>query len=734
MINTAWKTGLGLAAIGVFMAAAGERARSEPDELARYDRRIKPQDRAHWAFQPVRPVPPPAVKNTAWVRTPIDRFILATLEAKGWQPAPAAEPGALLRRVYLDLIGLPPTPQEQDRFLRATSAEAIDGVVAELLTRPSYGERWGRHWLDLVRFAESNGYERDGTKPFAWRYRDYVIEAFNRDKPYDRFVLEQLAGDELPHNGAWHERDNPLLATGYYRLGPWDDEPANPQEDRFDQLEDMVNTTSQVFLGLTLACARCHNHKFESLTMHDYYRMVAVFNPLQRPRNGRTELDLPVGTPLQIEAEAVRQRDLAQLQRAADPLRRQLIQAHLAVLTPGATALPTLAKLPGLQSPALRSTRGDLERNETERGRLNALPKLSRGYFLHEPPGAVPATFLLIRGQAARPGPEVQPGVPAVLTEAQPAFRAGSTTSGRRLTLARWIAHAENPLTARVIVNRVWQHHFGQGLVRTPSDFGTRGERPTHPELLDWLAGWFVREGWSLKKLHALIIASNAYRMSQRFDAEYATVDPENRLLWRMPRTRLEVEVIRDAMLAASGHLNPRMFGPSVLPPISREALDGHSDPDKVWKPSGEREAARRTVYVFLKRSMLVPLLEVLDLCDTARSAAQRNVTSVAPQALAMFNGDFVNRQAQHLADRLRREAGHEPERQVELGYRLVLCRPPNPVERAALLDYLVREAEQRKQEAAHRQEKLNDSDLQQQALTQMCRVLFNLNEFVYAD
>jgi hypothetical protein len=638
----------------------------------------RPKDTSarHWAFQPVQPIVIPKVRNAAWVRNPIDRFVLAKLEAEGWKPSPPAPPRALLRRVYLDLIGLPPTPAEQDVFLKDPSPEALDHAVSELLARPQYGERWGRHWLDLVRYAETNGYERDATKPHAWRYRDYVIRSFNADKPFDRFLLEQLAGDELPDADA-----ETLIATGYYRLGPWDDEPADPKEDRFDQLDDMLNTTAQVFLGLTLACARCHDHKFEPLTQTDYYRMVAVFNPLQRPQDGRTELDRPAGTPRQVRAQRERDRRIAALRAA----------------------------LVGAPSPVR------LAAVEAEVGRLrDATPDLPRGYFMHEPSPKAPPTHLLIRGQASRPGAEVTPGLPAVLTTTPPEFLPpGEHTSRRRLSLARWLARPENPLTARVIVNRVWQFHFGEGLVRTPSDFGTMGESPTHPELLDWLADWFVTDaGWSLKKLHRLILASNTYRMSKRWNPEYGAADPENRLFWRVPYRRLEVEAIRDSMLAVSGRLNPKMYGPSMYPHVPREAMEGHSDPDRIWKPFDEKEASRRTIYAFIKRSLVVPMLEVLDLCDTARTSARRATTTVAPQALSLFNGDFVNRQARHLGRRLEREAGADPAKQLALAYRLTLCRPITASERKTLLQFLE----------------------QEQSLEQVCRVILNLNEFVYPD
>lgn len=673
---------LGLAWFIAALVVAGQARAAEPEvaALARFDALIKASDRRHWAFQPVRAPDPPTVRDRAWVRSPVDQFLLATLEETDWRPAAAAEPPALLRRLYLDLIGLPPTLAEQEAFLQDPSPSAWSRAVEDLLARPAYGERWGRHWLDLVRYAESNGYERDAAKPHVWRYRDYVIQAFNADRPFDRFLLEQLAGDELPDADG-----ETIVATGYYRLGPWDDEPADPREDRYDQLDDMVNTTAQVFLGLTLGCARCHDHKFEALTMHDYYRMVAVFQTLQRPRNGRTEMDLPA---------APRGERWAAL---GGPF--ACVGSPLHPFTAGSALAPVLGQ--------------------------------PRAYVMDEPGRQPPPTHLLARGQASRPGPAVEPGVPAVLVPSQPTFLPpGKFTSQRRLSLARWLASPRNPLTARVIVNRVWQYHFGEGLVRTPSDFGVMGDAPTHPELLDWLADWFVREGWSIKKLHRLILNSNAYQMSKRWHPAYGPRDPENRLLWRFPFRRLEVEPIRDSMLAVSGRLSRHMYGPSMFPPVPRAALEGNSDPDKIWKPSPEPEASRRTVYAFVKRSMVVPLLEVLDLCDTARTSAKRNITSVAPQALTLFNGEFVNQQAAHFAKRLEREAGPVPERQVELAYRLALSRPPTMTEKSRLLRFLAEEkANQIKETTPAAAETPG-----RRALVQMCRVVFNLNEFVYPD
>ncbi len=694
--------------VATLAGAAGWADKPRGHDLASYDALIKPSDRKHWAFQPVRKPAIPQVKNAGWVRHPIDAFVLAKLEAKGYSPSPPAEPRAILRRVYLDLVGVPPTLAEQEAFLKdyqgadtPRSRQALDRIIDDLLCRPSYGERWGRHWLDLVRYADTNGYERDGTKPSVWRYRDYVIRAFNDDKPFDRFILEQLAGDELPDASA-----ETLIATGYCRLGPWDDEPADPKEDRFDQLDDMVSTTSLVFLGLTLGCARCHNHKFDALTQHDYYRMVAIFDPLQRPLKGREELDVPAWPRPQM----------AQATRA--------VSRRVAGLSnPFAAAGPI--PLPATAIVSLRL------QDESRK----PIPKVPHGYFLQEASPNSPPTHLLLRGKAARPGPQVQPGVPAVLVSNQPTFLPPDEhTSRRRLSLARWIASPDNPLTARVIVNRIWQYHFGEGLVRTPSDFGVQGQPPTHAELVDWLADRFVKEGWSVKKLHRLILTSNAYRMSKKWNPQYGAKDPENRLLWRVHYRRLEVEAIRDSMLAVSGQLNPKMYGPSMYPQVPKEALEGHSDPDKIWKPFDEQEASRRTVYAFIKRSMVVPMLEVLDLCDTAHSTARRVVTTVVPQALTLFNGDFVNRQAGHLADRLVRDVGDEAEKQIDRAYLLALCRPPSARERDVMLRFLKQEADNLVKESSEKGQPLDGKAGRHKALQQMCRVILNLNEFVYAD
>ncbi len=692
----------------------------------------------HWAFQPVSRPAVPEVRHKEWPSNPIDAFVLAKLETRGWRPAARAEGSALLRRAWLDLLGIPPPLAAQQAW--AGSPRDWARVIDDLLARPGHGERWARHWLDLVRYAETNGYERDAIKPFVWRYRDYIIHALNADKTYDRFLREQLAGDELADRSA-----ETMIATGFYRLGHWDDEPADPLTDRFDQLDDILNTTSQSILGLSLACARCHDHKFEPLTMKDYYSLLAVFDPLERPRAGRRELTLPAGSRAEIAEREERDRRIGELQAEETKLRNASIGRFLAS---GKTGLPQ----PILDAFALKAEKrnaGQKKRVAENQERFAAAhaawaspdfkngmariavelrtlrertPDLPEGYFMREKSPKPPVTHVLVRGQATRPGERVQPAAPAALTgPALAPSKPDQYTTRRRLELARWITSRDNPLTARVIVNHVWRHHFGEGLVRG-GDFGTAGPKPTHPELLDWLSHWFMHEAdWSLKKLHRLIMTSSTWRMSRARNEEYATVDPDNLLLWRAPYRRLEAEAIRDSMLAVSGRLNRRIGGPSMYPSVPPQALEGHSDPEQIWKPLDEEDASRRTVYAFIKRSMVVPMLETLDLCDTTRPSTGRMTTTVAPQALTLYNGEFVNRQARHFAARLQRKAGDEPAKQIEQAFQLALCREPSETEVSAALDFLVRESN-------------NALNSKQQALTQLCRVILNLNEFVYPE
>lgn len=719
-----------------------------PDEV------VPPAPAEHWSFQPLQRPPTPAVEDASWPRNPLDHFILSRLEARGLPPSADATPPVLFRRLHLDLTGLPPTPAEQEAFARAAatnSAVALDEVIAQLLTRTAYGERWARHWLDLVRYADSNGYERDAAKPLVWQYRDYVIRSLNADKAYARFVQEQLAGDELPEVST-----ETVIATGFNRLGHWDDEPADVDADRFDQLDDLVRTTSEAFLGLTLGCARCHDHKFEPLSARDYYSVVAVFAPLQRPRNGRTELTLPAGSPAEVAALTERNRELARLEGEASAarakFREEYLQSDRCKLPAETLAAWRLAadkrsdaqkklvgestktldeELAAAQPESLRQQLAVIDK--TKNSLRDKTPDLTEGYFLNEPPGvAVPATHVLLRGNPHRPGDAVPAAVPAILRPTPLSTPEGERrTSGRRLAFARWLTAPENPLLARVLVNRVWQQHFGAGLVRTPGDFGLMGEAPTHPELLDWLAHWFIHDvQGSLKQLHRLLLTSRTWRLSRQPGPQVATLDPENRLWSHIPYRRLEVEAIRDSMLAASGQLNPRLFGPPMFPDIPVQALESNTDKESIWTASNESEQSRRTIYAFIKRGLVVPMLEVLDLCDTVQSTPRRQITTVAPQALTLFNGTFVNTQARHLAERLRQEAGPEATARLELAYRLALGRPPRPAEVTALKEFL------RREQSALASEKppADGPKAEDRAWVQLARVVLNLNEFVYPD
>ncbi|MCH2201804.1 MAG: DUF1549 and DUF1553 domain-containing protein [Fuerstiella sp.] len=718
------------------------------DQLAAYDASIVQSDREHWAYMPVRRPQVPAVDDPEWIRTPIDNFILVKLEQQGWRPAPAAQPYDLLRRLYLDLIGLPPTIAQQGRFLANPTAEQFDEQVDQLLRQKGYGERWARHWLDLARYAESNGYERDAEKRHVWRYRDYVIDALNEDKPYDRFILEQLAGDELTDRST-----ETVLATSFYRLGSWDDEPADFAQYRHDQIDDIIRTTSQVFLGLSMGCARCHDHKFDALTMLDYYRMSAIMAPMKRPAR---DADIPAGSIEQLEQIAERDRVIEGLRNQQQKLRAsfrdEFLTSGLSTLEQkvlSAFMIP-VAERNSQQKQLVTTHQAELDqqleaafpphtkhRFDDFQRRITQLqeqtPDLPKGYFLLEERNKPPRSYLLLRGRAASPGPEVQPGLPTVLVREQPSFHEHERSTGRRLVFAKWIAHAKNPLTARVIVNRVWQYHFGEGIVRTPSDFGVMGDSPTHPELLDWLAYWFVNDAnWSLKKLHRLIACSNTYRMSKASNSEYAQADPANRLLWRFPYQRLQVEAIRDSILASSGRLNRKMYGPGVKLDIPEVVIESHADRN-IWEASGREEQSRRTVYAFVKRSIVVPMLEVLDFCDTTRSAEKRNITSVSPQALTLFNGDFVTQQAKYLAERVIREVGDDPTAQVAHAWQLALCRLPNDEEHRAMADFLETET-QRSISELNEGEVLTADRAHRRALVQVCRVIYNLNEFSYPN
>jgi len=580
---------------------------------------VTAEDRQFWSFQPIARPAVPAVKHADAIRNPVDAFVVRRLEEQGLAPSSPAGRRELIRRLSFDLLGLPPAPEDVDRFMADDSAEAFERLVDDYLSRPEYGERWGRHWLDLVRFSQTNGYERDDEKLHAWRYRDYVIQSLNEDKPYDQFVREQLAGDELDQ-----VTDAGRIALGFYRLGVWDDEPDDQRQAEFDELDDMLSTTGSVFLGLTIGCARCHDHKFDPIPQDDYYSLLAFVRnvkPFTKPGK---------------EAEGV----------------------IFASLEGGGQALTVF-------------------------DRAEPLP-----------------TQVLARGSAATPGKEVEPRFPKVLS-ADPAgdlwktatVEEKGTAAGRRRALADWIASERNPLTARVIVNRLWHYHFGRGIVDTPNDFGHTGTPPTHPDLLDYLAGELIAHEWRLKPLHRLIVLSATYRQSSAADNTMAlAIDPGNTLLWRQNLRRLEAEAIRDAILATSGSLNPQMTGRGIFPALPPEVLATQSQPGRGWDQSSPAERARRSVYIFSKRTLGVPILETFDQASADSSQARRNTTTIAPQALILLNSAFTDGEAQAFARRLQREAGADPAAQIERAFRIALGRKPTPRERQTALSYLDRQ------------------------------------------
>jgi hypothetical protein len=565
---------------------------------------ITGEDRDYWAFQAL--VPPE--------QAGIDAVIDAALSGKGLLANPPANREQLIRRAYFDLVGLAPTYSQIREFAedKAPVAEIFARLVDRLLEMPEYGERWGRHWLDVVRYAQTNGYERDDEKPNAWRYRDYVVDAFNSDKPYDRFVLEQLAGDELADGG-----DEGLIATGFYRLGVFDDEPDDKRAAEFDGLDDMLRTTSETFLGLTTGCARCHDHMFDPISQVDYYEMASFFRNVrqyQKPQRGK-------------------------------------------------------------EGAVLRQVKGGMALSVTEKG-----------------PEAAD-THLLVRGDAGRPAQKVTPRLPGIFGNHEPDIIPTPASTGRRLALARWIVDPVNPLTARVMANRIWQYHFGLGIVATPNDFGQAGHPVSNQALLDWLAHELIKSGWSIKHMHRAIMNTRAYRRSSSPHVENEKIDPDNVHHWRGNLRRLEAEILRDRILQASGALNQKRGGMSFFPALNGEVVAGASKPGRGWGWSQPGERNRRSIYAFVKRNMVYPFFEIFDYSNTEGSLGSRPDTTVAPQALLLLNSELVTESASLIAGR-----ALEKNDSIGEAFRLVLGREPSSQERATANSFL---AEARKKHAA---------------------------------
>lgn len=828
----------------------------------------------HWAFLKPQAVAFPKVTDAAWSAHPIDAFIREKLDRAGLTPSPPASKAALLRRVTYDLTGLPPSPAEVEAFLADNSTQAYEHLVDRLLQSPQFGEKWARHWLDVVRYADTNSFERDGAKPNAWRYRDYVIRAFNADKPYDRFVLEQLAGDELPDGG-----NDGLIATGYYRLGLWDDEPADRLLAQYDVFDDIITTTGQGFLGLTVNCARCHDHKIDPISTREYYSFVAFFQnltpngypspqteqPLFDDAAAKTAYDAKVAahqrqmddTQAEITAiekefrgrlaareatpevpdlddveykfyrdtwnrlpdfDSLKPETVAKLERPylditpatrefsfgfvftgdlkvpedaeytflldSDDGSRLSIDGEQVLLYDGIHGVgsPKSAKIalkagrrklrvdyfqgptgdkglylswsgPGfanrhLSAPSEKgrnAKRRDLVAAMRESGREILGPELHDEYkqlvksldeLKRNKPTAemalcvtehgpnAPETVIFKRGNPQSPGDKVVPGFLSSLGGGQaviPTPDANAKSSGRRLALAQWIASRDNPQTARVMVNRIWQHLFGRGIVRSPNNFGLLGDRPTHPELLDWLSLRFMDDGWRMKSLIKLIVMSNTYQMSSLTNAAALEMDPLNNLFWRHDMRRLNAEELRDSILAVSGNLSLKQFGPGVFPEISDEVKAGQSNPGQGWGKSSPEDAARRSIYVFVKRSLPLPMLSDFDFPDTDGTCAARFATTQPTQALGMVNGKFMNDQAVLLAERVRKDAPNDVTAQIKLAYFLTTGHTPEDavVTRGK---QLIDAMQQKHQVTAER------------ALTLFCLMTLNLNEFAYLD
>jgi hypothetical protein len=667
--------------------------------------------RTHWSFTPLKAVESPAVRNNSWPRDPIDRFVLAKLESEGIAPAREADRRTLIRRLSLDLTGLPPTREEVAGFVGDNRSDAYERLVDRLLASPHYGEKWARHWLDLARYADSDGYEKDLPRPWAWRYRQWLIDALNRDMPYDEFTVEQIAGDLLP--GATAEQ---RVATGFHRNALTNREGGIDREQlRVEQVVDRTSTVGTVWLGLTVGCAQCHDHKFDPLSQKEFYQLSAFFNSvdevdIEAPMPGEIGPYLAKQAPCaKARREMLEQYRVAPLQTAWEP---KVIEASkhpgkyggdwdLAWTVLWNDERKILLKNPGKRTQKEQDKLTDhflewysavVSRERYQELKFKELreklaklrqscPALSEAQAIEQEDPR--KTFVLIRGDFRNPGAEVHPGTPAVLPPLP------SDPQPNRLTLARWLVAKNNPLTARVAVNRMWQVFFGRGLVATSEDFGAQGERPSHPELLDWLALEFMSRGWSMKSMYKLIVESATYRQSSMTRPELKDRDPYNQLLAQQSRLRLEAELIRDSALESSGLLNPQIGGPSVRPPQPAGLTSlGYGDFVK-WKESDAKERYRRGLYIFFQRSVPYPQLMTFDAPDSNLTCTRRLRSTTPLQALNLLNDPVFFEAAQALAVRVLREAPKEMDARIDYLFELCLARKPNPREREKIRNYL---------------------------------------------
>jgi hypothetical protein len=709
---------------GERMPAEADPLRPEEIEIVRKWIEQGAQWYEHWGFSKPRIADVPNVDNAEWNRNPIDQFIYSQLKDSGLKPNRMAGKRTLIRRATYDLTGLPPTFQEVEAFLDDDSDDAWEKLIDRLLDSPHYGERWGRHWLDLVRYAETNSYEVDAPKPFAWKYRDYVIQSLNDDKPYDQFVREQVAGDELEEVTV-----ETMTATGFYRLGIFDNAPADRALARADELDDIVTTISQVFLGLTINCARCHDHKIDPISQADYYKMVSFVSDIEPYDQKGRNISHDVSPP------ELRDK-FARLNKEVDEWNADLLVVEQRGIVK--MSAEDQRKTEGKQrKQVLREKLKEHLSDDDCKFRLSLIRKINANRkAIKEFPNREtvlsvarcnpnpPVTRVLFRGNPHVPQDEVSPGFPELFQSDPPRIpspKSDAKTAGRRKVLAAWITAPGNRMTARVMANRVWQFHFGRGIVRSSNNFGQLGSPPTHPELLDYLAAQFTQNGWKLKALHKMIMTSQAYQMSSSLNEAGFAKDPANDLFWRFDVRRLSAEEVRDSLLAVNGSLNPKLYGPSFYEKLPQEVLARQSVPGKGWGASSEEERNRRSIYIHVKRSLLTPMLSVFDLPDTDRSCEARFTTLQPGQALALLNSEFVHAQAKRVATKIDQTIDGNARQKLNAAFELVYARQATQVELDDLVELI------RKLETDHKKSAVESFEL-------ACLSILNWNEFIFVD
>lgn len=768
--------------MSVSLAALAVAAEVKPNDSAaaapEAPKAASPSSKPHWSWQPVQAQFIPVVKQKEWVRSPLDAFVLAKIEGKSLAPSKDADRATFIRRATLDAWGVVPAPEEVDVFVNDSAPDAYEKLVDRLLASPRYGERQARLWLDLARYADSTGFQNDNTRPNLFRYRDYVIKAFNEDKPYSRFIQEQIAGDEIAPND-----QDILVATGFLAGYPDNSNSRDLVQRKYQITTDIVDTIGQAVLGTTVSCARCHNHKSDKFTQKDYFSLQAffantAFQEKAPAKKGEQELAYEKAQAIYDEAtKDIRAKQKAIIDGVYEAAlkyhkERYLTDSRESIFKPkdqwnaldrwvnhrleAVTDQPQLAaylryaaedKSAPEHSPEAVQKFEEYQKLQRELQKL-ADKKPARGANTFTTatelghPDA-PPTYVLFGGNHEKPLEEVQPAFPEAITGEKPDIKATATSSGRRTALANWLASSTNPLTARVFVNRVWNQYFGKGIVGTVSDFGKAGDKPTNPELLDYLADHFVKDGWSVKKLHRDILLSSTYRQSSDFREDVAKADPENKLLAVFPRKRLEAEEIRDSVLVASGKLNEQVGGPSVFPPLPANVSGGNNfNADPSWTTSKDpKDHTRRSLYIFTRRSLPYPLLETFDMANAQQIHSKREVTTTPLQALTLYNSDQFFQWSQALAGRVINEAGPDETARIDRLYQILFSRKATDAEKDALRAFLDQHQKTIAQKAEDgklaialpigAKEKPSDP-LRASAFVDLVHTVMNSNDFVY--